>query len=46
MNTWFGFPPASQGRSPSWQSAFPRSQVWPPSTEEKSASLTRSMPVS
>src|SRR4051794_9981205 len=45
MNTWFAFAPASQGRSPSWQSAVPLSQVCPPSTDEKSESLTRSIPV-
>src|SRR5690349_5109051 len=45
MKTWFALPPASHGRSPSWQSAFPLSQVLPPSTDEKIASLTRSMPV-
>jgi hypothetical protein len=44
--TWFAFPPASQGRLPSSQSAVPLSQVLPPSIDEKSASLARSIPVS
>src|SRR5689334_20416871 len=30
MNTWFALPPASHGRSPSWQSAFPCVHVCPP----------------
>jgi len=41
----FAFPPASQGRSPSWHCGVPVGQVFPPSCEEKSASLARSMPV-
>ena len=33
------------GLSPSWQLTVPLSQVLPPSADEKSASLARSMPV-
>src|SRR5438105_12619355 len=46
MNTSFAFPPASQGRSPSWHCGVPSSQFLPPSGDENRASLTRSMPVS
>ena len=42
----FALPPASQGRSPSWHCGVPVGQVFPPSCEENSASLARSMPVS
>src|SRR3954464_5937506 len=38
-------PPASHGRSPSWHCGVPRSHVLPPSADENSASLARSMPV-
>src|SRR5690242_17082066 len=44
-NTSFGLPPASHGRSPSWQFGLPRSHVLPPSWEENSESFARSMPV-
>src|SRR4051812_34109525 len=43
-NTSPGAPPASHGRSPSWHSAVPVGQLVPPSGEENSESLTRSMP--
>ena len=45
MNTWLAAPPASHGRSPLWQYGVPRSQVVPPSGDEKIASLARSIPV-
>jgi hypothetical protein len=46
MNTSLVLPPASHGRSPLWHCGVPSSQVLPPSGDEKTASLTRSMPVS
>src|SRR4051794_32991526 len=45
MKTSFGRAPASHGRSPSWHCGVPRSHVFPPSVDEKTESLARSMPV-
>src|SRR2546430_7926151 len=38
-------PPASHGRSPLWQFVVPCGQVLPPSWDEKTLTLARSMPV-